>query len=304
MDDSDSTLIARFEGRGTRNTRPFEVPEDVLYFTFRWNIGGDGGQIGVNSVESPNDPLELIEAEPTGESIFYGSGTYYFSVAASSDWVIEVEVSSDSWVDGQSESEDSDTGLEVSETSLQNQNWGPSWAQIGDFYVISPTWSEEKVAQIRQVPTLNFVDDLDRGYLISTPQQLRLNLQPRAIRKIRETVLELDDVMRKGFPDFQDNFPNPPTPIRPLDEREVSKVIQQGLKVHLSLSNILRKEGSQSAFLIASGVRRIQYVSVSSARSTNEREARREANLEQMDRYWGAQRAASAWFDEAKRRGY
>jgi len=83
------------------------------------------------------------------------------------------------------------------------------------------------------------------------------------------------------------------------------------LQSHLEISEILRKMGSNSTFYFVNGKHRLHFLKVSAAHSINKRQAkrdRREANLEaaaeQWERALAPRRAASAWFDEAKRRGY
>lgn len=297
--------IAKFEGTGTRKTKPFQIPDDAVWFTFSWVMEAGGGEIGIHSIESPTDPFEVLQVDSNGDSVFYGCGTYFFSINTPGSWTVTVQIDDDAWSDQELSDTEFDNTGQVLEQSFRDPNWQPARMDVGDWYYIFAPYSDEIVAQMRANPSLNFVEDLSRGYIFDETQQIRLSLSPRSISKIESLAMELDGIMRNSVADLRDNYPNgSPTPSRPIDEQRFVKAQQQGLKLHLSISNVLRKEGSNATFYIASGKHRVQFVRVSSFHSMNQRQANREAAALQWEHVYGPRRAASAWFDEANRRGY
>jgi hypothetical protein len=304
MTESETTPIAQFEGSGARNTKPFQIPEDAQFFTIRWNFNGESGEIGIHSVANPSDLLDSISSDSSGESVFYGSGTFFFSVNSSTRWIIDVEIENDAWLDEEDPVGENELVAGVQEQSFRDPRWRPASMAFGDWYFVYATYEKEIVDQIRLNSSLNFADDLERGFIIDETGQVRLELDRSSAGKIRTLVLDLDQVMRNVVPDIQDNYPNGvPTPIHHLDERRLTKAQKQGLKLHLSISNVLRKRGSSATFYFGSGVRRLQFVRVSSHHSVNHRLVSQNAAANQWEQFFGPRRTASAWFDEASRRG-
>lgn len=304
MSDNRQESVVQFEGSNSRNTKPFQIPEDVGWFSFNWTMSAGSGEIQINSTESPNDPLEVVSAEASGESVFYGSGTFYFSVRTSGAWTINVSIDADAWSEQESSDEEHEISEELREQSFRDSAWQPAHMTIPDWFYIYAPYGDEIVSQMKRNTALNFVDDLDRGYIIDGTQKIRLDISPRTVGKIRDLVLELDSLMRDSVPDLCDNYPSgAPTFVGPIDERVFNNAQQRGLKIHLSISNVLRKEGSNAFFNFASGERRIQFVRVSSAHSVNQRQANQESAAIQWERFAAPRRAASAWFDEERRRG-
>lgn len=296
--------VAHFEGNGPRNTKPFQIPDDAMWFTYRWVLSAGSGEIRISSIENPNHPLEIIAVEEAGESVFYGSGNFYFSVDTVGGWSIEVQIDDDAWSEQELSVEEPELDDDIREQSFRDPNWQPARMNFGDWYSIFAPYSEDIVAQMKTNKALNFVEDLQRGYIIDETQQIRLDLRPHSVRKISELVLELDNLMREAVPNIQDNYPmGPPTLVHPLDEQRYVKTEKQSLKVLLSISNCLRKEGSNAFFYFASGKNRIQFARTSSAFSLNQRQENQEAAAAQWEHFFGPKRAASAWFDEANRRG-
>jgi len=305
MSENEQQTVVHFEGTGSRKTKPFQIPEGVSFFSFSWTMSAGNGEIEINSIENPNDPLDVVSAEFTGESVYYGNGTYYFSINTSGPWEIDVYLDADAWSESEMVDDKSESSDEVTEQSFRNPNWQPASLSLADWYFIYAPYSKEIVAQIKMHPVLNFVDDLHRGYIIDNTQQVRLNISQRSVSKISDLVLELDTLMRESVPDLCDNYPNgAPTFVSPLDERIFNRATQKGLKIHLSISNLLRKEGSNAFFNFANGEKRVQFIRVSSAHSVDQRQANREAAAVQWEQIAGPRRSASAWFDEAKRRGF
>ncbi len=302
MDNDQSiTTIANFSGSGKSKTKPFNIPENALWFTIYWDFGDHEGLIEINYVHTPNDPIESLAVESSGSSIVYGVGTFYLSIATQSDWAINVVVEADAWSADQSEYEDNvseDSPIENSSREAQRMN-------IDNWYCIFATYDESVVEQIRNNPSLNFVDTLDRGYILDESGQRRLELGSREANKIQNAVLELDHVMRHAFPDVQDNYPNgSPTFIRHIDERTVATALKNATKPFMDLSNVLRKAKTNSFYLFAAGKNRVQYVRVSAESSIQQRNANRDAAAAQWQQFYGPKQAASAWFDEANRRGF
>jgi hypothetical protein len=72
----------------------------------------------------------------------------------------------------------------------------------------------------------------------------------------------------------------------------------------MRLSDLLRKSGAPGQYWFASGVNRVQAFKVSADTSIERRHENRVAANEQWNAMMAPQRAASAFFDEANRRGY
>jgi len=157
--------------------------------------------------------------------VFYGTGSYFFSVNVSGAWTIDVviedEALSEDVSDADVNEEESAQYEELQEQSALDPNWTPGSMRCGDWYCVYATYGEEIVSQILQNEAFNHVDDLDRGYIIDETARIRMDLKPRVMAAVRGHILKVDGLMRQAIPDLQDNYPHPPVPVRHLNEQTV-----------------------------------------------------------------------------------
>jgi hypothetical protein len=179
-----------------------------------------------------------------------------------------------------------------------------SWWLVEDWYSISATYPEDVFATLKEDPRINWVNDLSRGFIVNESGIARWKVSQGEVQKIQKLVMGIDQSFRLAHPDIQDGGQNGLLLEEPLDENRFIKEMKSVDRSFMRLSNLLRKSGAPSEYLFASGVNRVQKFKVSAATSIDRRNENREASADQWNAYIAPRRAASAFFDEAKRRGY
>jgi|LakMenEpi03Aug12_release.lakeMendotaPanAssembly.Ray.scaffolds.fasta_scaffold96399_3 hypothetical protein len=299
----DDHLIVSISGFGSKRTKPFTVPEGTDYFTIKWSMTGEDGLIDLYSFEDPTSSIETLSGFGPSETQWYEQGKFFFAVNTVANWEIQVVIEADAWTEYEDELTDVSSDDQITEdAAIENRPIATS--SLDGWYTISANYPEHVFDSMRENANFNWVNDLSRGFLFSEGGIGRWPINQKEIAKITEFVLDIDQSFRLVVPDTQDNYPNSPTLVSPIDEKRYIREMQSVNKSFMRLSDLLRKSGAPGQYWFASGVNRVQAFKVSADTSIERRHENRVAANEQWNAMMAPQRAASAFFDEANRRGY
>jgi hypothetical protein len=296
--------IIRLNGLGGKRTKPFTVPEGIDYFTIRWSMDDEDGLIDLYSLEDPTSSIETLSGSGPSDTQWYESGKFFFAVNSSANWEIQVVIEAEAWTEDEEEDlSDMSSDDQMSEDVIL-ENRPIATSNMDGWYSISATYPEHVFGAMKENANFNWVNDLSRGFIFSEGGVGRLQISQKEAEKIRELVLDIDRSFRLVVPDTQDNYPNSPTFVAPIDEKRYVREMQSVNKTFMRLSDLLRKSRAPGEYWFASGTNRVQAFKVSAATSIERRNENRDAANEQWNAMMAPQRAASAFFDEANRRGY
>jgi hypothetical protein len=297
MSNEETHVAIQLEGRGSQRTKPFRIPDEVAYFSISWRFEDRDGTLELFSLDSPQDSLEVLDCAGDCESVWYGTGQFFFAISSSSAWVINIVA-------------DEDQSGDVLETAVEEQPEASqrelARAQIGDWAIVTANYPPESFEAIRALPQYNFLDMLDRCYIIDATAATQLELNAREVSEIRAAVLQIDNIFRSVIPTVLDNFPQPASMSAPIDAKKYQGIDKAVRKAYMSVSNLLRKKQVYADYWFAQSGDRVQLFKFNAQSALDRSEARGAA----MDSFMGSltqanadYRQRKAFWDEGERRG-
>lgn len=243
--------ICSLNGAGNARTKPFVIAEGFEYFTIRWTMGSDDGEIDLYSLEDSTYPVDSFSGAGPSETVWYSSGKFFFAVKSNSEWsihvVIEPEALSDRDHDESSDEEEEVVAVgEASDVSLMDRQLQFISLDSDNWFYVYATYSQELFRTVMQSGLLNYVNSViinPSENLISSDGLVRLQINSRIAEKLYETANNLQRTVLNLIPDVQDNYPQSPT-VQAIDERRLNVVMSTVYKMRYDLSKILAKCGS------------------------------------------------------------
>jgi hypothetical protein len=318
-------LIFGLSGSGNKRTKPFIVPDNASYFTIRWQMDDQEGEIELYSTDDTDSVLDYLTGAGPSDSQWYGTGKFFFAVKSSNSWEISVVIEEDAFSQDGDEITDESTEDDESDLPVQCCNLpdempvrdgeiirGMQWACFGvaddPYYAVSATYTNVNMVSLRESRRVNWVQDLHRGFITDFAGQTKLQVDLGDLKAISEIVLELDQWFRHNFAGTQDNWPHPPTNIEMYDLDVFTNYEVHRQKQHLRLSSILYKAGSAGpTHVFATGSDRIQLMYCSANHSIGQKQAKRD----RANTFWDGvgqnmanRNAAKTFWDEGRRRGF
>jgi len=297
MSDQENRNVIRLEGRGSQRTKPFRISDEASFFSISWRFDDPDGTLELYSLSSPSDCLEVLDCSGDCESVWYGTGQFFFAVSSTGGWEIDlvIEVSpSDDEIEPVAEVQESVAKRELARVI------------VGDWAIVTANYPPESFEAIRALPQFNFLDALSRRYIIDATASTRLELKEKDVYAIRDAIRQIDDVFRRVIPTVLDNFPQQASLNGLIDANEFQNLEKAVRKPYMSVSDLLRKRKAYADYWFGQGGERVQLFRISAQSALDRSEARGAA----MDSFMGSlmqanadHRQRKAFWDEADRRG-
>ena len=300
--DSGETL-ADFSGSGNTRTKPFVIPSNVEYFSYTWTAQDPDFVLSLHDLNDPASWVDYHAYEPSGNTNYFGSGKYFFSVEGKGEWQIRVYVDDDA--------RKSETNNDV--TEIDNFNFVFWHMRIDDFVMMTPTNVNTQFNDyLRQSSGVNFIEDLSRGFVFSPDASIRNTLAPKHVSAVAEGIRTLDGLYRSFFPPCD---VDPSTGLmsfnRPIDGSAAQRHFKNLWKTRVAVSKALAKAGLPNGAYLFSTARSGSAPFYIFECSTSEIAQQRQATAQQwagiaaqIENQNAPRRAAEAWFDEGHRRGH
>lgn len=265
VNDPDNGSSIRLEGRGSQRTKPFRIPDQASYFSMSWRFDDPDGALELYSLDSPSDCLDALDCSGDCESVWYGTGQFFFAVTSTGGWVIDLEI----------EADQSDDDFEpLTEEQVEAPKRELARATFGDWAIVTANYPPENFDAIRALPQFNFLDALSRCYIIDATGTTRLEIKERDVFTIRAAVRQIDGVFRRVIPTVLDNFPQQASLSGPIDAKEYERLEKDIRKPSMLISDLLRKRKAYADYWFGQDGERVQLFKFNAQSALDRSEAR------------------------------
>jgi hypothetical protein len=299
----DGEALFDFSGQGKKRTKPFSIPQNINNFTYSWTSSDPDFSIELYDLSDPSIWVDFNSDEQHGSTIWYGSGKFFFSVDGNGPWSIRVSIDEDSY--GEVAVEE----FEVDSTEIEQQQSFVFWHMTIDEYIlVTPTNVDDQFTNtVRQANGINFVEDLGRGFALTSDNVTRINLSTKQIAAISDSVRNLDEISRSFFPSTTvDKATGEITFNSHIDGSNARRHFEKTWKNRVSISKALDKAGAGNGiflFAAASKGTNPYYIFQCSTAERMQQIEQWVRTIEAHNEANAPKRNAQAWFDEGQRRG-
>jgi hypothetical protein len=268
-------LILSLEGNGNTRTKPFTIPEGYDYFTYSWTTTDRTGSIDLHDASDPSDYVDSNFGQTDGSTNWYGTGRFFLSISCSGSWKVTVHLETDA-----------KSNVSSSKTNDPNPNQPDDFVfwhmTLDNFVLMTPSNVTEKfTTRVRNAPGINFIEDLSRGYLVSSDGALQYSINSKQADSISEGIMILDQLYRTFLPQNSiDEKTGLISFLSPINASAAPKHFKQAWKARVMISKALSKAGTGHQPLMISTATAGMYPFYIFLCSVNEHQEQQAANLQ------------------------